>query len=116
MLERKPHHQRLGARSKDQKTRQLEPGASPLIVRMIGTGRIRPTRRFKIKATVERNYSGAGRFVPARNVGRREETPDAGHRPTPSGVLDYIGLSVPNAALSKREHFEIRVFHRAERP
>jgi hypothetical protein len=28
--------------AKTRKTRWLEPGASPLIVRMIGTGRIRP--------------------------------------------------------------------------
>jgi hypothetical protein len=97
--------------AKTRKTRQLEPGASPLIVRMIGTGRIRPTRRFKNKATVERNYSGAGRLDSSAPA-----TSGAERKPRRGALPDTIGRSrlyrpqrppTLGPFLSKREHFEI---------
>jgi len=51
MLERKPHHQRLDGRSKDQrKIRRGEPAPSPLIVRMMPS----PHERLSLGGVVQK--------------------------------------------------------------
>jgi hypothetical protein len=106
--------------AKTRKTRQLEPGASPLIVRMIGTGRIRPTRRFKIKPLLNGTIPGQADWTRLRPQRRAQRgNPDAGHCLTPSGVLDYIGLSVPQrwGRFFQNENISrFRVFHRQNAP